>query len=92
MPWSRGADSGSFIHAFVVLNLFKGVLTEGECRTLQAEVATRLLAFFDAATSPFYIRFLHNEKEEFLLNRSSEKAESSIKRRTEVQDEDAPSQ
>ena len=40
MLWSRGAYSSSCIYAFVVLNLFKGVLTEGECKTLQAKVAT----------------------------------------------------
>ena len=90
MPWRRGADSSSFIYAFLALNFFKGVPTEGECKTLQAKVATRLLAYFDAATPPFYIRFLHNEKEEVLLNESSKKAASSMKRRTEVQDEDVP--
>ena len=90
MLWSRGADSSSFIYAFVVLNLVKGVPTEGECKTLKAKVATRLLVFFNAATLRFYIRFLHNEKEEVLLNGSCEKAESSIKGRTDVQGEDAP--
>ena len=53
MLWSRGADSSSCIDAFVVLNLFKGVLTEGECKTQKAQVATRLLEIFNAATSPF---------------------------------------
>ena len=89
MFWNRGADSSSCIYAFGVLNLFRGVLTEGECKTLKATVAVRLLEFFNAATSPFYIRFLHNEKEEVFLNGSGEKAASSITRRTEVQDEDA---
>ena len=92
MLWSEGTDSSSCTYAFVVLNLFRVVLTEGECKTLKAKVATRLLEFFDAATLRFYIRFSYNEKEEVLLNGSSEKAASSIKGRTEVQDEDAPSQ
>ena len=67
MLCNRGADSSGCIYAFVVLNLLKGVLTEGECKTLKAKVAIRLLEFFNAATLRFYIRFLHNEKEEVFI-------------------------
>ena len=45
MLWSRSADSSGCVYIFA-LNLFKGALTEGECKTLKAKVATRLLEFF----------------------------------------------